>query len=258
MPKKLNLHPMQKGFGWKRPALPDFTSPKMVPHFAGPLPTHVDMRDKCAPVYDQSTLGSCTAQAWAAAVEFVMQKNGKTPYIPSRLFIYYNERVLEGTVSEDSGASLADGAKVLRKQGAPHESMWAYDIAKFAKKPTRTVYADGLKHLVMGTARVRQKEEDFKKVLASGLPIVGGFAVMSSFVSEAVSKTGMGVMPTPDEEMLGGHAIMVVGYCDEKRQWIVRNSWGEGWGDKGYFYMPYEYFLDPDLADDFWCCASVN
>ncbi len=257
MPKKLHLHAkLNKGFGWKRPALPDFKAPFAEPHFAGPIPLAVDLRAQFAPVYDQGDLGSCTAQAWAAVHQFLHKKAGLTAYIPSRLFIYYNERVLEGTVSWDSGASLTDGAVVMRKQGGPNEAIWWYNTTKYTVKPNQSVYADGLKHLTTGTARVRQTKDDFKKILAAGYPIVGGFSVYESFESDAVTSTGVVPMPKMTEGLLGGHAIVIVGYSDEKQWWIVRNSWGAEWGDKGYCYMPYDYLTNYNLADDFWTATG--
>ena len=249
-----NFGKLNRKYGWK-PSLPDFRRPKfaMPAHLvATPLPTSVDLRPKCPPVYDQGDLGSCTANAAAGDYEFLLMKEGKPAYTPSRLFIYYNERVLEDSVKEDSGASLSDGFKVMKTKGAPHETLWPYDVKKFTVKPSNAAYADGLKHEMVQAETVDNTNiQLMKAALASGLPIAGGFTVYESFESDAVAKTGIVPMPAKNEEALGGHAVLWVGYDDSKQWFIVRNSWGPGWGDKGYFYLPYAYTTNPDMADDF-------
>lgn len=257
MANRLHTHKTNsRGYGWKR-GLPDHRKPFYNSTFAGELPTKVDLRDKCPAVYDQSSLGSCTANALAGLSEFLMIKEGLTPYVPSRLFIYYNERVIEGTVSDDAGATLTDGATVMSTFGAPHESMWWYNVLKFKTKPNKSVFADGAKHKIEGMARVQQNIDSTRKVLAGGTPFVAGFTVFESFESDAVAHTGIVPMPGTNEQILGGHAILVVGYDDAARHFIVRNSWGTSWGDQGYFYIPYDYLLSPDLADDFWTGQSI-
>lgn len=249
-----------KKFGWK-PDLPDhrdhiLTLPVSIQ--AAKLATKVDLRSGCPAVYDQGNLGSCTAQALAALVAFLFKKQKKTVYTPSRLFIYYNERVLEGTVSIDCGATIRSGMKVLNKQGSPRENLWPYVIRNFAKKPTTDVYKDGLKHLVTSYQRVNNANLGLMKtVLSNGTPIVGGFTVFESFITDAVARTGIVPMPNLSEGVLGGHAILVVGYDDTKNWFIVRNSWGSSWGDRGYFYIPYDYFTNTNLADDFWTATVV-
>lgn len=252
MAKKLRVHPtLNKGYGWHRHRLPTRKS-LFQPHYETELPSSVDMRANCPPVYDQGQLGSCTANALGGLAEFIMIKQGLNAYVPSRLFIYYNERAIEGTVSEDAGASLTDGATVLNQLGCPNESIWWYNVAKFAVKPNKKVFTDGAEHTVVSMAQVNQDITDMQTTLASGYPIAVGFTVYESFESQQVADTGIVPMPQPDETILGGHAVLVVGYDNSKQWWIVRNSWGTDWGANGYFYMPFAYFLDPDLSDDFW------
>ncbi len=216
------------------------------------LPAKVDLRAKCSPIENQGSLGSCTANALAGALEFLELQNGAIFVDLSRLFIYYNERVIEGTVKEDSGAFIRDGIKSLGKQGVCPEVEWPYKIAGFKKKPTAKCYKDAKKHLITSYHRISAVDE-MRTCLADGFPFVFGFTVYEAFESAEVAKTGVLNLPGPDEKVEGGHAVMAVGYDDTQKRFIVRNSWDTDWGMKGYFTMPYDY-LDPakNLADDFW------
>jgi C1A family cysteine protease len=179
-------------------------------------------------------------------------------FVPSRLFIYYNERVIEGTVDEDAGAMIRDGMKSVAKQGAPHEPLWPYVIGKFRTKPSRPAYQDATKHQAVLYQRLVQHITQFQACLAGGYPFVFGFSVYESFESDAVARSGRVPMPKASERLLGGHAVVAVGYDDAKRQFIVRNSWGGGWGMHGYFTMPYDYLFDSNLSDDFWTVKLVE
>ena len=221
------------------------------------LPPMVDLRNKCPPVYDQGELGSCTAQALGAAFEF---NDGITNiFTPSRLFIYYNERLLESSINEDAGALLSDGIKTLEKYGVCNESSWPYDITKFKVKPTVNCYKEGLQHRAYTVHNICSDINSMKNSLASGYPFVVGISIYESFLNKEVSKTGNVNMPNINtEKCLGGHAVLVVGYSNEKQQWIIRNSWGDNWGDKGYFYLPYIYLLDAKLSSDLWNITKIS
>jgi C1A family cysteine protease len=248
------------GFGWA-PDLPDqrdftYAAPSAV---TKKLPPKVDLRSKCPAVYDQGQLGSCTANAIGGAFEFeAMKQNVADDFMPSRLFIYYNERVIEGTVKTDAGAQIRDGIKSINKQGVCPETLWPYDIKKFATKPGTACYTSATKHLATSYQRVPRILNQMKGCLADGYPFVFGFTVYESFESEAVAKTGKLNMPKKNESVVGGHAIMAVGYDDKAKRLIIRNSWGDGWGLKGYFTMPYEYVMDGNLSDDFWTIRLVS
>jgi C1A family cysteine protease len=250
---------MIRKLGWI-PDLPDlrdkvFAAPRAI----GPLPASVDLRPGCPAVYDQGQLGSCTANAIGAAVQFDQMKQGLADvFVPSRLFIYYNERVMEGSVDEDAGAMIRDGIKSVSKQGAPHEELWPYTVSKFRTKPPASVYKDAAKHQALLYQRVTQQIDQLKGCLASGYPFVFGFAVYESFQTQAVAKSGKVPMPSPTEKQLGGHAVLAVGYDDAKERFIVRNSWGPDWATKGYYTMPYAYLLDENLSDDFWVIKLVE
>jgi C1A family cysteine protease len=222
------------------------------------LPAKIDLRAKCPPVFDQGQLGSCTANAIAAAVEFDLMKERKSIFVPSRLFIYYNERVMEGTVDSDSGAQIRDGVKSVANKGDCPENLWPYDINKFTNKPSQACYNEAVKHKAVQYQRVNRDLNQMKGCLASGYPFVFGFSVYQSFEGQQVAKTGHASMPSPGEQAVGGHAVVAVGYDDSQNWFIVRNSWGTGWGMKGYFTLPYAYLLNGNLSDDFWTIRVVN
>jgi C1A family cysteine protease len=249
-----------KRYGWI-PDLPD----RRDRIFAAPaatlraLPAHVDMRPQNPPIYDQGQLGSCTAQAIAAVLEFDQAKQRQADvFTPSRLFIYYNERVIEGTIDEDAGAMLRDGIKSVAKQGGPHEKLWPYAVSRFRQKPGAAVYKDGTRHEAILYQRLRQSIDQLKGCLADGYPFVFGFSVYESFESPAVARTGDVPLPGGGESLIGGHAVVAVGYDEPRQRFILRNSWGASWGMKGYFTMPYEYLLDGGLSDDFWTIKLVE
>jgi C1A family cysteine protease len=251
------------GLGWV-PDLPDardhlFAAP---PRTLAALPTQVDMRPQCPAVYDQGQLGSCTANAIAAALEFDQMKQHlgpPHPFTPSRLFIYYNERVIEHSVNSDAGAQIRDGVKSVAKQGDCPETEWPYDATKYAQKPPAACYKDAVQYKAVSYAAVTQSLTQLKGCLAAGFPIVLGFTVYDSFMSDDVAKTGMAPMPNlATEKVQGGHAVVAVGYDDTQQRFIMRNSWGTGWGMHGYFTLPYTYLIDAHLASDFWQITLVG
>jgi len=252
-----------KKYGWRRdlPDHRDQATDFSVSHPAlwGSLPASVDLRAGCAALYNQGTLGSCTANAIAAAFQFDQHKEeGVEEFMPSRLFIYWNERSVEGTVDQDSGAMIRDGIKSVHKLGVCPEYMCPYDVSKFTEQPSAECYAAAAAHTATSYKRVLHTTRQMKACLAAGFPFVFGFTVLSSFESDEVAKTGLMPMPQDDDECLGGHAVCCVGYDDAKQVFIVRNSWGEEWGDGGYFYMPYEYIANSNLASDFWTIRWVE
>lgn len=239
-------------YGW-RPGIRELADYKFKLARLGVLPNKVDLRKKFPECYNQLELGSCTANALAGLIQYLHIVSDLQSFIPSRLFIYYNERAIERTIKSDAGASIKDGIKSLTKQGAPHEDLWKYNIAKFANKPPKAAYADGLLHLLKRYETVdNTRPKAIKNALAQGFPVVGGFSVYESFESNKVAKTGKVMMPGKTESMIGGHAILIVGYSDHDNRYIVRNSWGPSWGASGYFTIPYSYFSNPQLALDFW------
>lgn len=238
-----------KKYGWQRD-LPDYRDYNYSIYCAKEIqkifPSKVDLRLKCPPIYDQGQLGSCTANAIAGNIGFIQNF-----FMASRLFIYYNERTLEGTTKTDSGAAIRDGIKTVNQQGVCPETMWAYIISKFATKPPISCYAQALKDVITQYLKISTLS-DMKNCLVAGYPFVFGFSVYTNFESAIVARTGIINLPTKGEKLLGGHAVMCVGYDDSTQRFIVRNSWGTSWGQKGYFTIPYNYLTNSNLASDFW------
>lgn len=244
-----------KRYGW-HPDLPDQRDYLFVrPARGAALPPQTDLRPNCPPIFDQGDLGSCTGNAIAGLLGYRAIVAGK-PLAYSRLFIYYEERVIEHTVKQDAGAMIRDGMKACAKVGACLETLMPYDVAKFARAPSQAAVADAAQRRIAAYHRV-DSVDAMRAALANGNPVVFGFTVYESFESKAVAKSGVVPMPGKKESVLGGHAVLAVGYDDHSQRALVRNSWGQGWGlgGSGYFTMPYAYLADRSLSDDFWTIA---
>lgn len=237
-------------FGWI-PDLPDHRDIRFtVPHGLE-LPSKLKLLSGCPPIYDQGQEGSCTANAAAANIGFVRHKEGLPYLIPSRQFIYYNTRALEGTTDSDSGASIRDTFKAIASQGVCSEWRWPYTQA-FDETPRLDCYAAAVIHKTTKYLSINQTVTDMKSCLAAGYPFVFGISVFDSFMSDTVAQTGVVPIPSTSENMQGGHAILAIGYDDSTQLIDFRNSWGEGWGVNGYGKIPYAYLTNADLAGDFW------
>ncbi len=249
-----------KRFGWVRD-IPDQRDYRYQPppKVARALPPKIDLRDGFLDCYNQGELGSCTSNAIAGALQFLERKEGAAdPVMPSRLFIYYNERALEGTVGSDSGAQIRDGIKTVVKRGFCPEPLWPYDITKFAAKPPEKCYRAALKDRVSQYLRLdHSSATSLMTCLASGYPFVFGFSVYESFEAPSVAQTGVVNLPRLGERVLGGHAVVACGYDTKTSRFTVRNSWGTRWGVGGYFTMPFEYLTNGFLSADFWTIRSV-
>jgi C1A family cysteine protease len=223
--------------------------------FAAPqaLPTKVDLREQMSPIVDQGELGSCTANAIVSGLREYLLVHTKMEWKPlSRLFLYWHEREIEGHINEDSGAYIRDGMKALQQIGVCPESDYPYVIAEFRDIPTPTAESDAAQYRITEYNRIPDLYA-LKAALAEGLPVVIGVLIYESFESPEVARTGQVPYPKKSiERVLGGHALLAVGYEDAANCVIVRNSWGTGWGDNGYCFMPYEMFQDPDCVMDMW------
>jgi len=223
------------------------------------LPKSVDLRSEMPPVYDQGNINDCTGNAIAAAMEFdELHQGAKQRFIPSRMFIYYNERAMEGTVAEDAGGQIRDGIKSIITQGAPHEGLWAYEEKLLKVKPKSEAFAQGRRYKTVKYLRMSHNLDELRSCLASGFPFVFGIKVYASFVGQQVANTGVVDMPKKGEKVAGLHAVLAVGYDDKSQRFIVRNSYGADWGMNGYFTIPFAYLLDPELAHDFWTLRLIR
>lgn len=234
----------------------DHVLSKVVPLKESP-PKKVDLRPLLPPIVDQGALSSCTACA-VGAVHQLNQKSA-TPFAPSRLFLWWNTRNMEGVATIDTGVTMRGTFKAAAKFGMCPERMWPYDPASFTTRPTPPCYSAALESQVLTYARVKQTQADIERSLANKIPVVFGMLVFKSFESNGVARTGK--VPMPDiatENILGAHAVVLVGYNSDTRQFIVRNSWGPAWGDKGYCYIPYSFILDPEYCFDFWAIYSIE
>lgn len=241
---------------WK-PDHPDIRDKRLAnqPHtFRGARPLHVDLRAHCSPVVNQGEEGSCTANAGTGLGEFLELKGDPNFTFEaftqlSRNFLYFNERFLDGDVGEDAGSSLRSCVKAMAHFGSVAETQWPYSYQTLYRSPPRHVYDEAKKHKITKYLRL-DGIEDMQRCLYEGFPFLFGFSVYRSF--DDIGPDGNMSLPLPNDTYSGGHAVLCVGYNDEKEVAIVRNSWGQNWGDEGYFYMPYEYLTHEDLCDDFW------
>jgi len=234
------------------------------------LPPKVDLQLKFAP-YDQGEIGSCTANALAAAVQFDRMKNNQAPvFIPSRLFIYYNERAIEGSIATDSGAQIRDGIKTLQVQGVCPETEWPYNPKPPAQeggpfppgseavtKPPPKCYTDGLKYVITTYQRLTPTLSQLQGCLAAGFPFVFGFTIFQSWYDANPLPVTI-PLPSNNDKPVGGHAVMCVGYDNATNLFKIRNSWGSTVGQGGYFFMPYAYLTNSNLSSDFWVINAVK
>lgn len=254
----------QRGFGWS-PSLPDQRDVSFIPSLqAVSLPATVDLTPDLPGVYDQGTLGSCTAHSVASAYMTRLKKDGHSNDgindigDPSRLFIYYNIRLLRGSVRSDSGASIRDSMKAIAKYGTTDETKWPYLIDKFRRRAPKSLYEAAQTE----TGRISYQAVDrsaigVKQALADGYPVCIGFSVYSSFMYTTVRITGEVQYPQTNESVLGGHAVLITGYDDTTQRFKFRNSWGKNWGNEGNGTMPYNFLSNPYLAGDFWVLKTI-
>lgn len=251
-------------YEFQKPDIRDFKLAKV--SLNKTLPKIIDISPQMPPVLDQGSLGSCVSCAVSNCLRFCLRKENLKEIQPSRLFVYYNGRQisyleenpkatpeeLEMVAEQDEGLSLRVGAKSISKFRACSESMWPYVIRKFSIKPDPKAYKEAETFSKLTYWSVNQTENDIKNCLYQGFPIALGILVYSSFLTRNASRTGIIPMPSAKDTVEGGHAIILVGYNDIQRRFKCMNSWGKSWGDKGYFYIPYDYILSSNLAADFW------
>jgi C1A family cysteine protease len=257
---------IKRAYGWK----PDHLDARDFPYKVKapqPISTTNNRTTYVMPArFDQQQYGSCTANAWSGVGGYcvlnghIQNKVSVSPLPFSRFFIYANERIEEGTpLSQDSGAQIRDGIKSIANQGVCPESQWAYTAANFSKKPTPACYKSALQFKGLVYQRLDNTNlTQLVNCLQTGMPFVFGFSVYSSFESATVAKTGIVPMPNiKKEQLLGGHAVWAIDYDMTKKGFWCVNSWGNGWGKDGLFFMPQAYLTNPNLADDFWTLTTI-
>ena len=216
---------------------------------AAQLPALVDLSNNMPPCENQGELGACTAFAIGGAVQYALITQGKTLLNPSKLFVYYEERLREGTVNQDAGAMIRTGFKVIADKGFANEKDWPYLISRFKRKPSTIAYTRSKLDVVDIYQRVDTTLLALKTALATGNPVVLGMSVYEAMMSEQTAVTGVVNRPLATEQNMGGHAVLLMGYNDATKRFLVRNSWGADWGKRGYFELSYDYATLGLLAD---------
>ena len=240
---------MERKYGWLRQPPDDRDLKYSAARPLLGLPSSVDLRPNMPPIWDQGQLGSCTSFGIARAYNYAEIKAGLGSTEPSHLFIYYNERMEEGTVDTDAGAIIRDGIKSCNIYGVAAENMWPYDVSKFTVKPPEEAYDYALSNQIRFYASVDNTNiNSVKLCMSHGWPIVFGFSVYPSFENYT---GGVIEPPKPGDQYLGGHCVCTAGYDDSKQAILVANSWGPSFGDNGYFWLSYSYFTS-GLVSDCW------
>lgn len=258
----VTIHGAQRKLDWvrdPRPSDQDWKFEDRVKQKYGavgvPLPDTVNLTSKESPIRDQGQEGSCTGFAWSGVCEYELRNRPAAPFRDalSPQFMYWNERSKEGTISDDAGAYIKDGASVLGSIGIATERLWPYhdNPEAMRAKPSDAAFADALTRKVSSRWRIFTLESMLQN-LALGHPFVFGMTLYESFQSDTVAKTGLVPMPKPNETALGGHAVSAYGYSKPHKLIICRNQWGWNWGAKGHFYVPFDYMANSDLTDDRW------
>ncbi len=248
---------MDRTFGWVRD-LPDHRDFRYKPRIPRRFPSARDLRPYCPPVRSQGYLNSCTAHAVAAAVQCDLIKQSLPDVAPSRLFVYYNARVREHTVRSNTGVPTREAIKSVAAQGVCAERVWRYAPPRFAVRPSQWCYRVAKRCRIASYHRLDRDLTSMKACLHEGYPFLAGLVVFSGFTGMKVERSGVAELPRPGEHRVGNHVVLVVGYDDREKRFIVRNSWGAKWGKRGYFTAPYEYLEDEHLSGDFWTVRAVT
>ena len=246
-------------YGWNRQR-PDWRDEQY--RFSVPigvaLPSHFDLVKKMPPIWNQGNIGSCTAHGSLKVYVADRMKEGQPVFMPSRLFQYYNSRSMEGTIASDAGASVRDAIKAIAQWGACDESLWPYVTSKFTQKPPDNAYSEAVQHQSLTYRPVAQNLYAIKTAIFQGTPVTFGFTVYQNFETNDVDRKGL--MSMPRGSAIGGHCVVACGW-NSKNYTLCANSWSTSWGDPdfpGYFWMPPDYIIHPQLASDFWIIETTK
>lgn len=227
----------------------------MTPH--GSLPDRIDLREFCSPVENQLKTNSCTANAIVGALEYHQRKARQPQTDLSRLFVYYNARRLSETEDQDVGSFIHHVMASVLAYGACEERMWPFETAMVKTKPTEAAYTNAMLHEAVQYARTPLGPVALQ-ALAAGLPIVFGAYFPSAYYDEAHRSGAMPVDGQQSQRPDSGHAMLIVGYDAPSKTWLVRNSWGEGYADKGYFRIPFDTMASYADPTHFWTIGAIE
>lgn len=220
--------------------------------------SNIDLSRYCSSVKNQGDVGACTAFASVGLLEFLYNKNEKKVNdLLSERFLYYTTRVdIEKTSpNEDNGAYLRDTLQAMVKYGVSTENAFPYN-EQYNEKPDKKIYDEALNYQVATYASIKGTGKNLlnniKVLLQNGSGFVAGITCFQNFF-----KNKKGVIPLPYGKVIGGHAVLFIGYNDKTSLLKFKNSWGENWGDKGYGYLPYAYVLS-NLVSDLWTVNSAE
>jgi|SRR6202142_1028166 len=214
------------------------------------VPQQIDLRAFGGPVKDQGEEGSCTGHAFSSAREWIARKYERTSPVLSPQYLYVEELIADGSFPRDEGAMPRTACQVLTALGCCETALYPY-VAGEITKPTAEQSANAVKYKTGAYHRIGTLA-DFLTCLADRTPwpVLAGFTVYDSFLSQQVADTGIMPIPKPGEQQQGGHEVLCLGYDLVKQVALIQNSWGDAWGEKGFFWMPFATISSPDT--DLW------
>ena len=219
-------------------------------------PQHADISHEMGAAYDQLDTNSCAAQAVAK----IMRHAAKAQFDFSRNQIYWDARSFNHEETDDAGCGMRDAIDAVSKWGAADEVYWPFTKENLLHAPSHAARnnAARLADYAKLYARVTPSLDILTSIISGGEPFVFGMAVYESFEGSKVAKTGIMEMPTQGQRMLGRHAVTGTGFDHDVRQIKVLNSWGQDWGENGFFFMPFDYILNSSVCDDFWVIHTLG
>lgn len=225
---------------------------------AAPKPAIFSLVGKINLRFDQLNTNSCVGNGVSLSINYLKIKQGLKAFIPSRLFIYYNARKAIKETAIDEGCSIRDAIKSVNIEGACSEDTWKFDTKKVTTKPDTNSYKEALEHQTLEYRNIPRDIEEMKNCLYEGYPFVFGFKVPKSIHGSQTRKTGIVALPTASDPMDSGHAVLAVGWDDNRKLLICINSWGATWGDKGVLYLPYAYLTNSKWSHNFTALRLVE